>query len=150
MARILVETDGGETTLSEKLVIENEKMYGFHGHFSSCNSMIFVGGGFKKGFVYGKTADRHPMIPVENPVNLVDVHATVYKALGISADAHFVTEGRPFYVTKDGMELYALANRGQAHEILVCLTGTNFRLMGEETRQTLVRNSLIDILGRHD
>jgi hypothetical protein len=98
-----VEPDGfAERHTGEKLVIENEKMYGFHGHFSSCNSMIFVGGGFKKGFVYGKTADRHPMIPVENPVNLVDVHATVYKALGISADAHFVTEGRPFYVTKDG------------------------------------------------
>ena len=42
------------------------------------------------------------MLPVENPVRLEDVHATVYKALGIPADTSYVTEGRPFYVTKDG------------------------------------------------
>jgi hypothetical protein len=42
------------------------------------------------------------MVPVENPVNLTDVHATIYKALGIPADTGYVTEGRPFYVTKDG------------------------------------------------
>jgi hypothetical protein len=83
-------------------VIENEKMYGFHGHFSSGNCLAFFGGGFKMGFVYGNTADRHPMLPVENPVRLEDVHAAVYKALGIPADTYYVTEGRPFYVTKDG------------------------------------------------
>ena len=42
------------------------------------------------------------MLPVENPVALTDVHATIYKALGIAADTNYVTEGRPFYVTKDG------------------------------------------------
>ena len=42
------------------------------------------------------------MVPVENPVHLTDVHATIYKALGIPPDAHFITEGRPFHVTKDG------------------------------------------------
>ena len=42
------------------------------------------------------------MLPIENPVRLEDVHATVYKALGIPADTSYVTEGRPFYVTKDG------------------------------------------------
>ena len=97
------EPDGfAERNTGDKLVIENEKMYGFHGHFSTGNCVAFFGGGFKKGFVYGKTADRHPMLPVENPVRLEDVHATVYKALGIPADTNYVTEGRPFYVTKDG------------------------------------------------
>ena len=97
------EPDGfAERHTGDKLVIENEKMYGFHGHFSSGNCLAFFGGGFKKGFVYGKTADLHPMLPVENPVRLEDVHATVYKALGIPADTNYVTEGRPFYVTKDG------------------------------------------------
>ena len=28
----------------------------------------------------------HPMVPVENPVALIDVHATIYKALGIPPD----------------------------------------------------------------
>jgi hypothetical protein len=32
----------------------------------------------------------------------MDVYATIYKALGIRADTNYVTEGRPFYVTKDG------------------------------------------------
>jgi arylsulfatase A-like enzyme len=97
------EPDGfAERHTGNELVLESEKMYGFHGHFSSGNCMLFFGGGFKGGFVYGKTADRHPMLPIENPVPLTDVHATIYKALGIPADHNFVTEGRPFYVTKDG------------------------------------------------
>jgi hypothetical protein len=97
------EPDGfAERNTGDNLVIDSEKMYGFHGHFSSGNCLAFFGGGFKKGFVYGKTADQHPMLPIENPVCLEDLHATVYKALGIPADTNYVTEGRPFYVTKNG------------------------------------------------
>ncbi len=91
-----------ESQSGEQLVIEDRKMYGFHGHFSSGNSLLFFGGGFKRGFVYGRTADRHPMVAIENPVSLTDVHATIYHALGIAPDTHYVSEGRPFYVTKDG------------------------------------------------
>ncbi|HWY74465.1 MAG TPA: DUF1501 domain-containing protein, partial [Verrucomicrobiae bacterium] len=68
----------------------------------SCNAMVFFGGGFKQGSVYGKTAPEHPMAAVENPVPLIDVHSTIYKALGIPADTSYVTEGRPFYVTNNG------------------------------------------------
>jgi hypothetical protein len=97
------EPDGfAETVHRRGLTIDNEKMYGFHGHFSSCNSMLFFGGGFKKGFAYGKTADHHPMIRDRERRNLSDVHATIYKALGIPADTNYVTEGRPFYVTNNG------------------------------------------------
>ena len=97
------EPDGfAERNTGEKLIIENEKMYGFHGHFSSCNAMLFFGGGFKQGVAYGKTSEEHPMVAVEKPVPLIDVHATVYKALGIPADTNYVTEGRPFYVTNNG------------------------------------------------
>lgn len=91
-----------EQQSGSELVIEDEKMYGHHGHFSSANSLLFFGGGFKQGLVYGKTANRHPMVAVENPVTLTDVHATIYRALGIPADTYFTTEGRPFHVTKDG------------------------------------------------
>ncbi len=98
-----VEPDGfAERHTGEDLVLDNEKMYGFHGHFSSCNSMLFFGGGFKRGFVHGKTAEAHPLAAVENPVPLTDVHATIYKAMGIPADTSYLTESRPFYVTKDG------------------------------------------------
>jgi uncharacterized protein (DUF1501 family) len=91
-----------EMQSGDGLVIEDKKMYGFHGHFSSANSLLFFGGGFKRGHVHGRTAERHPMLPIENPVSLTDVHATIYKALGVPADTSYVTEGRPFYVTKDG------------------------------------------------
>jgi hypothetical protein len=91
-----------ERQSGDDLVIEDQKMYGFHGHFSSGNALLFFGGGFKPGLVYGRTAERHPMVAIENPVCLEDVHATIYRALGIAADTAYVTEGRPFYVTKDG------------------------------------------------
>jgi hypothetical protein len=98
-----VEPDGfAETHTGEDLVIDNEKMYGFHGHFSSCSNMLFFGGGFKPGLVYGRTADEHPMLAVENPVELIDAHATIFKAMGIPPDTNYLTESRPFYVTKDG------------------------------------------------
>jgi hypothetical protein len=64
--------------------------------------MLLFGGGFKRGFVYGKTSPEHPMVAIENPVDLIDVRATIFHALGIKPDVNFVTEGRPFYVTKDG------------------------------------------------
>ncbi|MGH9629289.1 MAG: DUF1501 domain-containing protein, partial [Bryobacteraceae bacterium] len=91
-----------ERHTGEKLVVDSESMYGFHGHFSSCNSMLFFGGGFKPGTVYGKTAGAHPLLAVEKPVHLIDVFATIYKTLGIPADTNYVTEGRPFYVTENG------------------------------------------------
>ncbi len=100
-----------EKNTGANLVIDNEKMFGFHGHFSSCNCMTFFGGGFKRGFVYGKTKDEHPMLAVEQPVNLDDTRATIFKALGIPADHNYVTESRPFYVTKDG--------KGQAIDALL-------------------------------
>ena len=82
--------------------LSNEKMYGFHGHFSSTSCMVFFGGGLKRGHVHGRTADAHPMTAVENPVKMIDAHATIYKAMGIPANTSYVTEGRPVYVTNNG------------------------------------------------
>ncbi len=98
-----VEPDGAsETHNGENLVVEHEGMYGFHGHFSSVNCMLFFGGGFRRGHAHGRTSDRHPMVAIEDPVRLIDAHATMYAALGIPPDHSYLTERRPFYVTKDG------------------------------------------------
>ena len=43
---------------------------------------LMFGGGFKPGLVYGRTADEHPMIPIEHPIEVPDFHATLYRALG--------------------------------------------------------------------
>jgi hypothetical protein len=64
--------------------------------------VVMFGGGMKKGFLYGKTADERPCKIVENPVTIDDLHATIYTALGIAPDTEYEVEKRPFYVTKDG------------------------------------------------
>lgn len=91
-----------ESQTGDSLVVDDMRLYGHHGHFSSCQSILFFGGGFKQGYVHGKTADRHPMEPIENPVKLIDTYATLYSALGISPDTYYTVEDRPFFVTKDG------------------------------------------------
>lgn len=82
--------------------ITEQKHYGLHRHFTGGTSVVMFGGGMKKGFLYGKTADERPLIAVENPVTITDLHATVMRAMGISPQTGFDIEGRPFYVTMDG------------------------------------------------
>lgn len=78
------------------------KHYGLHRHFTGGTSVVMFGGGMKRGFVYGRTADERPLIAVENPVSIADLHATIMTAMGISPQTGFDIEGRPFYVTQDG------------------------------------------------
>jgi hypothetical protein len=78
------------------------KHYGLHRHFTGGTSVLMFGGGVKSGFVYGRTADQRPLVAVENPVSIADLHATIMTAMGISPQAGFDIEGRPFYVTQDG------------------------------------------------
>ncbi|MDF1659545.1 MAG: DUF1501 domain-containing protein [Verrucomicrobiales bacterium] len=82
--------------------ITEEKHYGLHRHFTGGTSVMTFGGGVKKGHLYGKTADERPLIAVENPVTVMDLHATMMTAMGISPKTEFDIEGRPFYVTEDG------------------------------------------------
>ncbi len=76
--------------------------YGMHRHFTDAGSVLLFGGGVKRGFAYGRTADERPCKTVENPVPVEDLHATIYHALGIAPDDHFMVEKRPVYVTEDG------------------------------------------------
>jgi len=83
-------------------IMTEPKHYGMHRHFTEACSVLIFGGGFKKGFLYGKTADERPCKIVENPVMIEDLHATIYRAMGIPADLAYYVEQRPFHVTKDG------------------------------------------------
>lgn len=92
--------------------LEEMKHYGLHRHFTGGTSVVMFGGGTKHGFVYGKTADERPLVAVENPVSITDLHATIFHAMGISSKTAFDVERRPFYVTEDGhgepvMDLFA-------------------------------------------
>ena len=83
-------------------VMQLPKHYGMHRHFTAAGSVLMFGGGIKRGFVHGKTADERPCTTIENPVPVEDLHATIYHALGIPPTQSFVVEKRPVYVTKDG------------------------------------------------
>lgn len=83
-------------------IIHELKHYGMHRHFTEGSSILMFGGGIKRGFTYGKTADERPCMLVENPVVIDQVHQTIYHALGIPPETHYEIEGRPFYTTPDG------------------------------------------------
>ncbi len=88
------------------------KHFGLHRHFTGGSSVVMFGGGMKRGFVYGKTADERPLIAIEHPLGITDLHATIMTAMGISPATGFDIEGRPFYVTQDAkgqavMDLFA-------------------------------------------
>ncbi len=82
--------------------ITERKHYGLHRHFTGGSSVALFGGGVKKGFLYGRTADERPLVAIENPVTITDLHATIMTAMGVSPKTEFSVEGRPFYVTEDG------------------------------------------------
>ncbi len=75
--------------------------YGLHRHFTGGSSVLIFGGGMKKGFQYGKTADERPLL-ADKPVSVADLHATIFTAMGISPKTAYEVEKRPFYATNDG------------------------------------------------
>lgn len=72
---------GSDLHTGENLTIFTQREYGFHAHFTQANSIVLFGGPLQRGMAYGKTAPKHPMRVVENPVTLADLHATLAVAL---------------------------------------------------------------------
>lgn len=81
--------------------IEETKHYGLHRHFTGGTNVLMFGGGMKRGHLHGQTADERPLVAVKDPVTVMDLHATIMTAMGISPKTEFTIEGRPFYVTED-------------------------------------------------
>ncbi len=102
---MMVEGKPGQTVkeqVKQPAIMTELKHYGMHRHFTEAGSVVIFGGGFKKGFLYGKTAEERPCSIVSDPVTIDDLHATIYAAMGIAPDLAYEVERRPFYVTKDG------------------------------------------------
>ena len=93
---------GVKNAVAQPEIMTESKHYGMHRHFTEATSVLIFGGGFKRGFLYGQTADERPCRIVEHPIEIEDLHATLYTVLGISPDLSYVVEKRPFYATKDG------------------------------------------------
>jgi hypothetical protein len=83
-------------------VLKEPIHYGLHRHFTGSSSVLMFGGGTKRGFLYGETAEERPCLVTKNPVSLIDLHATIMHIMGISPKTAFDVERRPFYVTQDG------------------------------------------------
>ena len=84
-------------------VINELKHYGMHRHFTDAGCVLMFGGGLKRGYLHGKTADERPCKTVEKPVIIEDLHASIFRAVGISPRLSYDIERRPFYVTRDGL-----------------------------------------------
>jgi uncharacterized protein (DUF1501 family) len=78
------------------------KHYGLHRHFTGSGSVLMFGGGIKKANLYGETAAERPLVTTKNPVSIRDLHATIFRAMGVSPKTAFDVEKRPFYATEDG------------------------------------------------
>ena len=78
------------------------KHYGLHRHFTGSGSVVIFGGGMKKGFLYGETAKERPLLVTKDPVSIMDLHATIFAAMGIAPRMAYEVEKRPFYATEDG------------------------------------------------
>jgi len=83
--------------------IDDIKNYGMHRHFTDAGSVLLFGGGMKKGHLHGLTADERPCKTIKERVTIEDLHATIYRAMGISPKLAYEVEKRPFYVTRDGL-----------------------------------------------
>jgi hypothetical protein len=80
---------------------------GGRGHQGTAFSMVLAGGGLNHCGAYGVT-DELAKKPVENPVPLVDFHATVHAAMGIDPAKELMDGTRPVPITDGGKAVAAL------------------------------------------
>jgi len=83
--------------------IDSPVNYGMHRHFTDAGSVLLFGGGMKRGHLHGVTADERPCKTIQDRVVIEDLHATLYRAMGVSPKLSYEIEKRPFYVTRDGV-----------------------------------------------
>ncbi len=80
---------------------------GGRGHQGTTFSMVLAGGGLNHCGAYGVT-DELAKKPVENPVPLVDFHATIHAAMGIDPAKELMDGTRPVPITDGGKAVTAL------------------------------------------
>jgi hypothetical protein len=58
-------------------------------HWGSCQSVLLAGGGIQGGRVHG-ASDSIAAYPRSDPVDPVDIHATIYQCLGLDPHRHII------------------------------------------------------------
>lgn len=96
---VMVAGEFGRTPFSEGVLAYNN--YG-RDHNGRVGSVLLAGGGFKRGFTYGKT-DEWGWDVAENPVHVNDLQATVLHCLGLDHEKlTYRHQGRDFRLTDVG------------------------------------------------
>ena len=70
-------------------------------HWPGAFTVALAGAGIQGGIVVGAT-DPHAAQPIDRPVSIEDLGATVYKALGIDYRKNYHSNGRPIAINKEG------------------------------------------------
>jgi uncharacterized protein (DUF1501 family) len=76
-------------------------------HWGLCQSVLLAGGGIRGGAVYG-ASDRIGAYPSTEPVDPVDIHATVYHCLGLDPERVLYDHLRRPFPLSTGRVLTAL------------------------------------------
>ena len=75
-------------------------------HWPQCGSILYTGGGVKRGTVHGQS-DKHGAWPMDVPVSSADHVATIYHLLGL--DPHMKVHdasGRPYPIAFEGQPVW--------------------------------------------
>ena len=68
-------------------------------HWPNCYSVLLAGGGVKRGYIHG-ASDETGSNPIEKPVRLEDLSATIYYLLGIDPTFEYHdSQGRPLMIS---------------------------------------------------
>ncbi len=73
-------------------------------HWPGVFSVVMAGAGVPRGLVIGKS-DANASAPIERPVRIEDLAATVYRILGIDAHKPLPGPNRPVLINKDGVPI---------------------------------------------
>ena len=77
-------------------------------HWGNAMSVLIAGGGVQGGRVVGST-DRLGEFPKDRPITPGDLHATIYKVLGVDPTTHFLDRsGRPVASVDSGKAIEEL------------------------------------------
>jgi uncharacterized protein (DUF1501 family) len=75
-------------------------------HWPQCGFSLLTGGGVKAGLVYG-TSDKQGAYPLDRPVSMGDLAATIYQLLGVDPNATVPDfTGRPVPIAHGGAPVW--------------------------------------------
>ena len=115
MARLIMDLKGRGLLESTVVIATGEfgrtpriNKGGGRDHWINGYSIALAGGGFKRGFGYGRTMDKAEDI-AEDPVTIPDFMATLCHTLGIDPDKEYHdTFGRPIKLVDEGHPILEL------------------------------------------